>query len=319
MELMSCAAHVVTAGVARPRLSDYDLVLVNTSGGKDSLAMLWYLLGLADAEGYDRARIVVVHADLARVEWDGTRELAQSHAEAFGLRFEVVRRELGDLLEQVRQRRDSLDAAAMALVGEAGVLRGAGLDAFARLADDDARKRWNAPAWPGPGNARWCTSDQKTAQVAKLITRLAAEWHEANPDAGRPIRILQCLGMRAEESADRAKAEPFRRNTKNSNKTVKLVDDWLPIHSWLLADVWAAVDASGLPRHPAYALGMSRASCVFCIYATLRELVLAARHKPELAAEYRATEIYARSTFKAGLGFEQIIAAAEAEEAAAAA
>lgn len=295
-----------------PRLGDYDLVLINSSAGKDSLAMLWYLLGLADAEGYDRDRIVVVHADLGRVEWEGTRALAQQQAEAFGLRFEVVRRELGDLLVQVRQRRDNLDAAAMTLVGEAGVLRAAGLDAFARMADDDARKKWRTPAWPGPGNARWCTSDQKTAQVAKLITRLASEWHEANPDAGRPVRILQCLGMRAEESTDRANAKPFRRNKAVSNKYVKTVDDWLPIHHWLVADVWAAVDASGLPRHPAYALGMSRASCVFCIYATFRELVIAAKHTPELAAEFRATEIYARSTFKANYGFAEIITAAAA-------
>jgi hypothetical protein len=51
--------------------------------------------------------------------------------------------------------------------------------------------------------ARYCTSDQKTSQVAKLMTRQAAAFRERGND--RPIRILNCLGLRAEESAARAK------------------------------------------------------------------------------------------------------------------
>jgi hypothetical protein len=43
----------------------------------------------AEAAGV-RDRIVVVHADLRRIEWPGTRELAREHADHYGLRIEVV-------------------------------------------------------------------------------------------------------------------------------------------------------------------------------------------------------------------------------------
>ena len=87
-----------------PDLAAYDLILVNSSAGKDSQAMLTHLVALADAAGVPRARLVVVHADLGRVEWEGTRELAAEQAAHYGLRFEVVTREKGDLLDQIEQR-----------------------------------------------------------------------------------------------------------------------------------------------------------------------------------------------------------------------
>ncbi len=84
-------------------LNDYDLVLVNSSAGKDSQAMLDYLVELADAQGFDRGRLVVGHADLGRVEWAGTRELAERQAAHYGIRFVAVSRDQ-DLLDQVAQR-----------------------------------------------------------------------------------------------------------------------------------------------------------------------------------------------------------------------
>ena len=90
-------------------LSAYDVILVNSSAGKDSQAMLTYLVELADRQGVDRARILVVHADLGRVEWRGTRELAERQAAAYGLRFEVVARD-EDLLDQIRTRNATLRA-----------------------------------------------------------------------------------------------------------------------------------------------------------------------------------------------------------------
>lgn len=84
-------------------LADYDVILANSSGGKDSSAMLAMLVELADAAGV-RDRIVVGHADLGRMEWEGTRELAQRQAEQFGLRFEVVIRKGGDLLDYIEAR-----------------------------------------------------------------------------------------------------------------------------------------------------------------------------------------------------------------------
>ena len=86
------------------RLAEYDIILINSSAGKDSQAMLDFVAELAAAEGVE-SRVVVVHCDLGRVEWSGTRELAEAQADHYGYRFEVVSRRQGDLLAHVRERR----------------------------------------------------------------------------------------------------------------------------------------------------------------------------------------------------------------------
>ena len=71
-------------------LHDYDVILVNTSAGKDSIVMLWDIVGKAKSQHFPLTKIVCIHADLGRAEWQGTRNLAQEQADKFGLRFEVV-------------------------------------------------------------------------------------------------------------------------------------------------------------------------------------------------------------------------------------
>ena len=250
-------------------LADYDVILVNSSAGKDSQAMLTHLVALADAQGIDRARLVVVHADLGRVEWEGTRELAAEQAAHYGLRFEVVRRDKGDLLDQIEER----------------------------------------GMFPSSA-ARYCTSDQKTSQVAKLMTRLAAEHRDAGND--RPVRILNCLGIRAQESPARAKKVAFDKDDTASNGR-RHVDRWLPIFDWTETKVWDTIRASGVRHHPAYDAGMPRLSCVFCVLAGERELRLAARLNPALADEYAAVEERIGHTFQNGRSMASIVADARAE------
>jgi 3'-phosphoadenosine 5'-phosphosulfate sulfotransferase (PAPS reductase)/FAD synthetase len=254
---------------AEPDLAAFDVILVNSSAGKDSQAMLTYLVGLADAAGVDRSRIVVVHADLGRVEWEGTRELAERQAAAYGLRFETVRRNQ-DLLDQI-----------------------------------EARGMFPSAA------ARYCTSDQKTAQVLKLMTRLAAEHREAQGDveAPHPIRILNCLGMRAQESPARAKKTPYGPDKQASNGR-RVVTRWLPIFDWTVEKVWDTIRESGLPYHPAYDAGMPRLSCVLCVLAGRKELVVAARLNPGLTRQYVAVEARIGHKFKADLSIAEIAAEA---------
>jgi 3'-phosphoadenosine 5'-phosphosulfate sulfotransferase (PAPS reductase)/FAD synthetase len=259
-----------------PDLGSYDCILVNSSAGKDSQAMLDYLVELADTQGVNRDRFIVVHCDLGRVEWKGTLELAREQAEHYGLRFEVVKRELGDLLTQVEQRH------------EANLAKG----------------KHQAP-WPS-STARWCTSDQKTAQVLKLITRLTKEL--AVP--GRQVRILNCLGIRAEESAARAKKQSWEKDPKACNGK-RDVDRWLPIFDWSEEQVWDRIHASGVRYHEAYELGMERLSCCFCVLATRKDLTIAARHNPELAAEYVAVEERVGWKFTNTFSIAEVVAAAQ--------
>lgn len=251
-----------------PDLHSYDLVVINTSAGKDSQAMLTSLVELADEVGYSRSRLVAVHADLGRVEWAGTAELAERQANAYGVRFIKVSRPQGDLLDQIEAR----------------------------------------GMFPS-STARYCTSDQKTSQVLKVLTQLTAE-HQAIY-GGRQVRVLNCLGLRAEESPARAKKVPFSYDKRASNGK-RHVDRWLPIFDWTVGQVWATIRRSGLPWHPAYDQGMPRLSCCFCVLSSKSALVLAAQLNPQLAAEYRAVEVRIGHSFKADLSMADIIAEAEA-------
>lgn len=225
-----------------PDLKTFDVIVVNSSAGKDSQAMLDLVVEQATAAGV-LDRVVVVHADLGRVEWAGTRELAEKQTAHYGLRFEVVRRTKGDLLDQVMKRLK----------------------------------------WPDRGN-RYCTSDQKRDQIAKLFTALVKERY-----AGQAIRILNCMGLRAAESPDREKMPALELDARATNGR-REVWTWLPIHSWSVDQVWARIKASGVPHHPAYDLGMPRLSCVFCVFSSRSALLLAGKHNPELLAEYVAVE-----------------------------
>lgn len=257
-----------------PHLNDYDVILVNSSAGKDSQAMLTHLVGLADQAdrilNWDqppvRSRMIVVHANLGRAEWPGTLELAREQADFYSIPFEVVAREQ-QLIEQIEAR----------------------------------------GMFPS-STARYCTSDNKTSQVAKLMTRLANEWREKHgPDA--QIRILNCLGIRAQESPARAKKVPFGLDRPASNGR-RWVDRWLPIFEWTEDEVWTLIHASGVPYHPAYDEGMPRLSCVFCVLAGERELVLAARLNPDLAREYVALEKRIDHTFQNKRSMADIVAKA---------
>lgn len=240
-----------------PDLTAYDIILVNTSAGKDSQAMLDYLVELATAAGV-RARLVAVHCDLGRVEWAGTRELAEQQARHYGVRFEVVSRPQGDLLQQVEAR----------------------------------------GMWPS-STARFCTSDHKRGQVGRVMTMLADERKRTWSAMGdrRPVTILNCMGLRAEESPARAKKVALEADRRNSNGR-RTVTTWLPILDWTVATVWARIKASGVAHHRAYDLGMGRLSCCFCIFAPKAALMIAGQHNPDLLNAYVEVEQRISHTFR---------------------
>jgi 3'-phosphoadenosine 5'-phosphosulfate sulfotransferase (PAPS reductase)/FAD synthetase len=258
----------------------YDIILVNSSGGKDSQTMLRYVALLAAQQGV-LDRVTVVHSDLGRVEWKGTRELARLQAEFYGLRFIVTERTQNDLLDHVLA-----------------------------LHEDRQAKGKDTVPWPDSNN-RWCTSDHKRGPVRRVMTQLVKE---LGLNRSRPAKLLNCMGLRAEESPKRAKKDPFTYDKSASGKgVVRQVWEWLPIHEWTEVEVWADIHASGVPYHPAYDLGMPRLSCCFCIFSGRDGLVLAAQHNPELAEQYHEIEVRTGYTMKQGLPFSEIIEAAKTE------
>ena len=243
-----------------------DWVVINTSAGKDSQAMTDYVVDCADKAGVPRERLVMVHADLGDMEWPGTKELAAEHAAHYGLRFEVVHR--------------------VTAAGERQNL----------LQQVEARGKWPS------STCRYCTSDHKRGPVGTLLTRLVTESRATG--IRRRVNILNCLGLRADESPARAKRQAVSQDKRSSNGR-RLVTVWLPIHGWDEASVWARIEAAGTRAHPAYRR-LRRLSCSFCIFSPPDALVIAGQERPDLLDRYVEVEQKIGHRFRIELSMAEV-------------
>jgi 3'-phosphoadenosine 5'-phosphosulfate sulfotransferase (PAPS reductase)/FAD synthetase len=321
--------HLAALRSWQPALDWFDLIVLNTSAGKDSLAMMVLVDAVAKAAGVHH-KLVAIHADLGRVEHPEVAELARSQAEALGIPFHIVHRKDAatgvrkDLLERfVEQMQFKVYARPSHRIDRDELIRrgytfnksGAGKNVGYQFFDsreeaDEAvaeLKRWfNYQPWTGavqsppaahysvresrgfPGfGTRYCTSEFKTAEVAGWTTQWAKAARQSGEVKGRPARILQTLGLRAQESGDRAKKgfgvhKKFSRNQENYR--------WLPIQMLSTQEVWDVIAASGISHHPAYDVGFRRLSCRLCPLAGDEDLALAALTYPQHADEVRAIE-----------------------------
>ena len=247
------------AQVSVPDLASYDILLANISGGKDSQTMLRVLVKACTAAGVPLRRIVCVFADVGEDdEWPGTAEIAAGHAATYGLRFITVCRMVTDPVTGGRRQQGLLE-----YIAHRGL-------------------------WPDARN-RFCTSDLKRGPIRTVMTRLVNEAREGGI-TGRRVRLLNVMGMRAQESPDRRLMAPFTHDQASSNKTRREVDQWLPIHHWTAEEVWADIRASGVPYHYAYDLGFPRVSCTLCVLASKSSLIRAAQLFPDRAARRIAVE-----------------------------
>ncbi len=134
--------------------------------------------------------------------------------------------------------------------------------------------------WPSPKN-RQCTSDLKRGPIEKAIRAHVKE-------TGNKL-VVNCMGLRAEESSSRAKAKIFKFNHRNS-KAGRTWYDLLPIHELTTIQVFSIIKKAAQEPHWAYKKGMSRLSCCFCIMASKHDLQIAANLNPELYKKYLRME-----------------------------
>ncbi len=228
------------------------LFVINHSAGKDSQAMTIMLRRVVPAR-----QLLVVHADLGEVEWDGN--------------IDHIRKTIGDIaFETCRNPNKTL----LEMVERRGM-------------------------WPSPGQ-RQCTSDLKRGPIERTIRR----YLKAHPEFGG--LVVNCMGIRAEESTARSKQKPFRFHAGNS-KAGREWYDWLPIFDMSKEDVFALIDEAGQKPHWAYAAGMSRLSCVFCIMANRSDLRTAANLNPDLYSRYVRLERQIGHTLSMdGRGLEEV-------------
>lgn len=188
----------------------------NSSGGKDSQAMYLRLRRIIPEE-----RLIVIHAHLPIVEWEGTLEFLN----------ETVDHEL--------------------------IVCSAKKTFF-----DMVEKRG---MFPSP-TTRQCTSDLKRDPISKEIRKICNE-RGYN-------RVVNCLGIRSEESSARKKKVVFKPNARENNSKREWFE-WLPIHSKNTKYIFETIHKSGQKPFWVYAAGMTRKSCRYCIMASEEDLCTA--------------------------------------------
>lgn len=215
-------------------IADGFLFVVNHSGGKDSQAMFAKISARVPAD-----QIVVIHAELPGVEWEG-------------------------VIDHIR-----------ATIGEAELIFAQATKTFFDMVE-------HRGMFPSP-QYRQCTSDLKRGPIEREVRAFL----KANPRFQG--KVVNCMGMRAQESVGRSRLVPLKLNARNS-KAGRTWFDWLPIHDMKEDEVFATIRDAGQSPHWAYEAGMSRLSCCFCIMASKADLTTAAKLAPELYSKFVETE-----------------------------
>jgi DNA sulfur modification protein DndC len=147
---------------------------------------------------------------------------------------------------------------------------------FLGMVERRFQTRPEVPSWPS-ASTRQCTSDLKRGPITREVRRYAS--------ARGITRIVNCMGMRAQESSARAKKSAWAEHAAHG-VAGRAWYDWLPIHELSLTDVLGTISDAGQALHPAYRLGNERLSCVFCVMASASDLRNGAEQNPELYARY---------------------------------
>jgi len=237
----------------QPDLQSYDLVLVATSGGKDSLAAM---LALLEA-GVPASRMELHHHEVDGrgpqfMDWPSTAGYCAAIAAGFGIPIYYSWREGGLLREMLRNGQPTAPVRFELPGGGVGTAGG----------DGPPGTRGRFPQVSADLAVRWCSPVAKIGPMDALIR---------GQDRFLSRRTLVVTGERAEESAARrryATFEPHRTDTRTGTRRRRHVDHLRPVHGWDEAAVWAALRRHGVVPAPAYRLGWSRLSCLTCVFAS---------------------------------------------------
>lgn len=217
--------------------------LVSVSGGKDSTAV--YLRAIESGRPF-RA----VFADTGNEHELTLEYLARLPERTGGPRIETVRADFSVQLARHREyvlREWPKQGIPDHVVQEAAVLHEPTGNPFLDLCISKGR-------FPSR-MAQFCTGELKEIPITTQVVFPMLE----------DGLVLQWLGIRAEESANRAKQPRFNRHDTGSMI-------WRPIFNWSLADVWKQHSKHGIAPNPLYALGMGRVGCMPCINCRKNEL-----------------------------------------------
>lgn len=107
---------------------------------------------------------------------------------------------------------------------------------------------------------RWCTRELKLEPLRK--------YHDAVIEQGGSTETVSVMGVRAQESASRAKMPAWADDEEWGGYV------WRPLLAWTIEDVLEIHRRHGVPVNPLYQRGHDRVGCFPCIFANKEEIRL---------------------------------------------
>lgn len=232
-------------------LSEYDHIIISESGGKDSMACLFYLLNLGvppeKLELYHQS-VDGGHNDIVEfMDWPVTESYVEAVGKHFGIDTCFQWREGGIYNELMRK--DSL-------TGDIYYCENGKIHHLpTKQGKKSTRIKW--PAMSPDLRVRWCSPYIKIDVFRRVLN---------NHPKYKDKKVLVVTGERREESPNRAKYAETEVHACNSKK--RLVHAWRPVIDWSEQQVWDEYEKRSFLPHPAYLLGWNRTSCFGCIFST---------------------------------------------------
>lgn len=242
-------------------LYSYDKYVVSFSGGKDSTALLLFLLDNA----IPKEKIELWHQDIDGkgrnlFDWEVTPDYCRKLGQAFGIPVYYQWKVGGFEREMLRQDARTApicferpDRSVQQVGGEKGT----------------PSTRMKFPQ-PSPDlKVRWCSAYLKVDVCATALR---------NQERFKNIKTLVLSGERGEESKQRANyaiLEPDRADLRDG-RTPRHIDRFRPIRDWKEQQVWDLLEKYRVRPHPCYFMGFGRCSCKFCIFGNAHQFASAA-------------------------------------------
>lgn len=254
------------------------LIASAISGGKDSFCCAIEIDNFLKSIDF-RGEFILIHSDLGLIEHAESLAECRRLAKHIGRELVIVH-PTRPMLERWEFRWES------------------SVDRFINL----ERVKLVAP-WSGPGAMRFCTSDEKVTPITQeLKNRYPGKF------------IINAVGLRRDESKERAKKKLWKVNDKLSGVKLQTSGiDWHPILDYTAAEVFEIHDRENFEPHPAYARGNSRVSCSFCVLSSTGDLEVSLRDTRNsesfrriINLEFESTYSFRNKSFLAEVGFDYL-------------